>query len=63
MTSTKILRKEIVDKLVISFRTRFASFLGDDEAHFVVERLNDGTVGSREGNLFFALFISSSISL
>ena len=46
-----ITRKEIVDKLfVISFRTRFASFLGGKSWTFrrqVEERLNDGTVGSR----------------
>ena len=46
-----ITRKEIVDKLfVISFRTRFASFLGGKRGTFrrqARERLNDGTVGSR----------------
>ena len=51
MTQTRLVRKEIVDKLlVISFRTRFASFLGGKRGTFrrqVEERLNDGTVGSR----------------
>ena len=35
MTQTRLVRKEIVDKLlVISFRTRFASFLGGKRGTF-----------------------------